>query len=198
AWVYELPAGRGRHYDTRGIVDAIIGGWNISGQFSAYTGTPFTVGGSGQSLRCAGSTACNQTADLVRPLVKVGRKGPGQAYYDPNSFRDPLVFFNPNNPVYRPGTTGRNAFRGPGFWRLDPLLSKTFTITERVRTEFRAEAFNITNTPRWDNPNTGSGGLVLANPSDPLNSPISRTNNFMSITGAGGLRSVRFGLRTTF
>jgi hypothetical protein len=198
AWVYELPVGKGRPYATGGVADAIFGGWNISGQFSAYTGTPFMVTGSAQSLRCAGATACNQTADLVRPLVKIGNKGPGQYYYDPNSFRDPLVFFNANNPVYRPGTTGRNSIYGPGFWRLDPMVSKTFSITERIRTEFRAEALNITNTPRWGNPNAGAASLRLANPNDPLNSAISATNNFMSITSASGLRSIRFGLRTTF
>jgi hypothetical protein len=205
AWVYELPAGRGRPFATSGVTDVILGGWNISGQFSAYTGTPFTVTGSAQSLRCAGSTACQQTADLVRPLQKIGNKGPGQFYYDPNSFRDPLVFFNANNPVYRPGTTGRNAFYGPGFWRLDPMISKTFSITERVRTEFRAEAFNVTNTPRWGNPGTGAGNLTLANPNDPLGSAIAtdaqgrlRTNNFMSTTSVTELRSVRFGLRLSF
>ncbi|MGH8248088.1 MAG: TonB-dependent receptor domain-containing protein, partial [Gammaproteobacteria bacterium] len=159
AWVYELPVGQGKRWRTSGVADAVLGGWKINGMFSAYTGTPFTVSGSGSSLRCIG---CNQTADLVAPLRKIdSERGPGKPYFDPNSFRDPLVSFNPANPVYRPGTTGRNAFYGPGFWRLDPAIYKEFRITERVRTEFRVEAFNITNTPRWGNPNAGSGSLSL-------------------------------------
>ena len=40
---------------TESIADAILGGWRVTGQFSAYTGTPFTVSGSSQSIRCAGT-----------------------------------------------------------------------------------------------------------------------------------------------
>ncbi len=191
AWVYHLPVGRGKRWAVSGIADKVLGGWELSGMFSAYTGTPFTVSGSGSSLRCIG---CAQTADLVAPLRKIDtERGPGKTYYDPNSFRDPLVFFNPANPVYRPGTTGRNAFYGPGFWRLDPMVSKEFVVTERIRTEFRVEAVNITNTPRWGTPNSGAASLAL-NP----DGSIRALNNFMSITGAGGLRTMRFGLRTQF
>jgi len=191
AWVYDLPVGRGKRWGLNGVAQAIFGGWQVSGVFSAYSGTPFTVSGSGSSLRCIG---CPQTADLVAPLRKIDtERGPNKPFYDPDSFRDPLVFFNTANPVYRPGTTGRNAFYGPGFWRLDPLISKEFTIKEGIRTEFRAEAFNITNTPRWGNPNAGSASLAL-NP----NGSIRALNNFMAITGAGGLRTIRFGWRTVF
>jgi hypothetical protein len=91
------------------------------------------------------------------------------------------------------GTVGRNSLYGPGFWKLDPMISKEFSVTERVKTEFRAEAENITNTPRWNNPSAGSGSLQL-NPDGSIRS----LNNFMSITGAGGLRTVRFGLRMQF
>jgi hypothetical protein len=191
AWVYELPVGKGRKWNTGGITDAIFGGWRINGQFSAYTGTPFTVTGSTQSLRCVG---CTQTADQIGEVRKIDtERGPNKPYYDPTSFQDPLRTFNAANPVYRPGTMGLNALYGPGFWRLDPLLSKTFTITERIRTEFRAEAVNITNTPRWGNPGAGS-----ASPLYDAQGNITDLRNFMSITSAGGLRTIRFGLRTEF
>jgi len=191
AWVYDLPVGRGRRVDLRGIADRALGGWRITGMFSAYSGLPFNVTGSGASVRCVG---CTQTADQIAPIRKIDtERGPGKPYFDPISFRDPLVTFNAADPVFRSGSMGRNPLFGPGFWRLDPMLSKEFTITERVRTEFRAEAQNITNTPRWSNPSGGSASMIL-NP----DGSIRQLNNFMTITGAGGLRTVRFGLRTEF
>ncbi len=189
-WVYELPIGSGRHYSLSGIADKMFGGWKLNGTFSAYTGTPFNVSGSGSSLLCTG---CTQTADQIGPVVKLGRKGPGQPYYEPLSFRDPLFVFNPANPVYRPGTMGRHPLYGPGFWRIDPAIYKEFQITERVKTEFRAEAHNATNTPRWGNPAGGAGAMRL-NPDGSLNA----LNNFMTITGASAERQFRFGLRFEF
>ena len=52
------------------------------------------------------------------------------------------------------GNLQQNYLTGPGFWRLDMNLLKRFRITERVAFTFRADAFNITNTPRFGNPNT--------------------------------------------
>jgi hypothetical protein len=52
------------------------------------------------------------------------------------------------------GNLQQNYLTGPGFWRLDMNLLKRFRITERVAFTLRADAFNITNTPRFGNPNT--------------------------------------------
>jgi hypothetical protein len=190
AWVYDLPVGRGMRYATSGVADAVLGGWKLAGLFSAYTGTPFGVSGSGNAARCVG---CAVTAVQLSPARKIDtERGPGKPYYDPESFRDPLFYFNAGSGFLQ-GTVGRNALYGPGFWRLDPMLSKVFNITERVRTEFRAEATNITNTPRWNNPNGASSGLLLN-----ADGSIRNAQNFMAITGAGTGRTFRFGLRTTF
>jgi len=193
-WVYELPFGSGKTYSLSGIANKVLGGWKINGAFSAYTGTPFTVSGSGSSLLCTG---CSQTADQTAPVRKLGGKGPNQPYYDPMSFRDPLFEFNPANPVYRPGTMGRNPLYGPGFWRVAPAIYKEFRVTERVNAEFRAEASNLTNTPRWGNPGGGSASMRL-NPDGTLRD----LGNFMSITSVatdpGNARQFRFGLRLQF
>ncbi len=198
AWVYDLPVGQGRKYSLGGIADNLIGGWKINGVFSAYSGLPFSSYGSGSSLRCNG---CQQMADQIAPVKKIDHgRGPGQLYYDPNSLIDPKFYFDQTG-VYRSGSTGRNALRGPGFWRLDPAIYKEFRITERVRTEFRAEAQNITNTPRWNNPTPHSYTPTR----DPKTGEITKLNDFMTITGVagnnfGGLvgRMFKFGLRTSF
>jgi hypothetical protein len=51
------------------------------------------------------------------------------------------------------GNAGRNLIRGPGFVQLDMGLTKTFRVTERVTTDFRAEAFNVANRAQFGDPN---------------------------------------------
>jgi hypothetical protein len=190
AYVYELPVGKGKRMNLTGVADAVLGGWQLSGVFSAYTGTPFTVGGSGNAARCTG---CAVTAFQIKEVRKIDQeRGPRKPYFDPDSFRDPLFYNNGAAPFYQ-GNMGRNALYGPGFWALDPMVSKTFVVTERVKTEFRWEATNVTNTPRWGNPGSGTGTLLM-NP----DGSIRDAQNFMAITGAGSLRTMRFGLRATF
>jgi hypothetical protein len=191
AWVYELPFGGGKKYNLSGIADKVLGGWNINGYFAKYSGIPFNVTGSSTSLRCNG---CSQTADLIKPVVKLGGHGLGDPYYDPASFMDPLVYFNATGGTnYRSGTMGRNVLYGPGYWRLNPAVYKTFKMTERVSIQFRAESINATNTPRWGNPSGGAGG-----PTRDAAGNILRLNNFMCITGATTDRRFQFGLRLTY
>ena len=52
------------------------------------------------------------------------------------------------------GNQGRNMFAGPGTWDFDTALSRIFDIRERQRLEFRAEAYNLTNSFRPGNPGT--------------------------------------------
>jgi len=194
-WNYDVPIGVGKKVViTNKFADAIAGGWKISGIFTAYSGTPFTVSGSGSSLQATGNS---QTADLIGPVNKLGGKGPGNPYYAPLSFIDPLIYYNQNG-VYRFGTTGRNILRGPGYWQLSPAIYKDFRIREKVNAEFRAEATNLTNTPIWGNPNAGSANL-RRNPDGSLNTTVTDPlQNFMCITSATAGRQFRFGLRLAF
>ena len=194
AYAYELPFGKGRRFNMEGIANQVLGGWSVNGTFYVYAGTPFTVTGSGQSLQCIG---CTQTAHQIGPVRKLGGKGPQQPYYDPSSFRDPLFYFDPANPVYTPGTMGINRMRGPGFWQLNPAIFKSFLITERVKMEFRAESNNVAHNTRWGNP-SGSSAAMLLNPDGTLRNVPNPLQNFMSITSADSFRQFRFGLRLSF
>jgi hypothetical protein len=191
AFVWNVPAGKGKKFNIDSkVLDGIAGGWALSSVFSAYSGAPFTVSGSSASLNAPGNS---QTADQIAPVKKIGNFGPGQQYFDPMSFVDPN-FNRPSN-VFRFGTMGPNALYGPGYWRDDVNLTKNFKLTERVNMEFRAQAFNLTNTIRWNNPNAGSASMQL-NPDGSLRN----ANNFMSITGTPTdyERQLRFGLRLSF
>ncbi len=173
AWIYELPFGTNKRWAQSGWSKALLGGWQLNGIFSAYSGTPFTVNSSGASLNAPGN---GQVADQVKPEVnKLGGIGTGSPFFDPTAFR-PVT-------EVRFGNSGRNSLRGPGAGNLDIGLFRSFRLTESAEMQFRAEAFNFTNTPHFNNPN--------ANASD--------TVNFMTITSAQpDERQFRFALRLSF
>jgi len=63
---------------------------------------------------------------------------------------DTSTFFQP--PAGQEGNVARNSIYGPGYVQGDVSIFKTLTLTQRLKTELRAEAFNITNTPQFTNP----------------------------------------------
>jgi hypothetical protein len=75
-------------------------------------------------------------------------------------YLNPAAFAMPAPGTY--GNLGRNALRGPGISQLDLTLSKKFPVTETMNFEFRAECFNILNSPVYQVPNyaTVSGAQV--------------------------------------
>jgi hypothetical protein len=84
---------------------------------------------------------------------------------DPNSFenRSASEWFNAAAflaaPAFTIGNSSRNPVRGPGLQEADLMLGKTFRVTERMSVEFRAEVFNVTNTPPLNDP-SGSFGTA--------------------------------------
>jgi hypothetical protein len=188
SWVYELPFGRGQRYALRGVADALLGGWRLNGIYSAYTGTPFTVTASAASLVAPGSS---QQADQVAPWRKTGEVGLGSRFYGIEAFRDPVIGMRPGG--FRFGTMGRNAMRGPGFHGADLAMFKDFRVTERVVAQFKAEAFNFTNTPRFGNP-SGFVSQMAVDPAGRVIDPV----NFMSVLSAFGERRLRLGVRVQF
>src|SRR6185436_6155581 len=117
-----------------------------------YTGTPFTVSASGTDLNSPGNA---QTADLV---VSGKRSTPGEIGANKSWF-DPLAFRQPTG--IRFGTTGRNTMIGPVLWNLNGSLFRSFRLVEKVKAEFKAECFNVTNTPKFANPGSGVASMVL-------------------------------------
>lgn len=180
AFVTDLPFGKGRRWiNNSGLVRTIVGGWQLNGIFSAYSGTPFTVTASSGALNAPGET---QTADQILPEVrKLGGIGLNSPYYDPTAFA-PVT-------QARYGTSGRNILRGPGLVNLDGSVFRNFQVSERWAVQFRAEAFNLTNTPHFNNPsaNVSSGGFLT------ITSALTTANNV-----EGGERILRFALRISF
>jgi hypothetical protein len=177
--IIELPFGKGRRYlNDKGVLSAIVGGWQVNNIISKFSGLPFTVTSSGSTLNAPGNS---QTADLIKPTVEIfGANGPGQKYFDITAFRAVGSDPDTNNRV-RFGTAGYNILRGPTRFQWDAGLFRQFPITEKVNLQFRAEAFNFTNTPQWGNPNSNRD-----------------SGSFGENTTVSGERIFRFGLRIGF
>ena len=191
SFVADLPFGRGKRFlNAGGVGAAVLGGWQVNGLFSAYSGSPFTVTASGTSLNLPGS---NQRADQIKPEVQTfGNIGPGQSYFDPLAFA-PVT-------EARFGTAGYNILRGPGVGNLDLSVQRRFDLSERVQMQFRAEMFNITNTPHFSNPSANVSNLQLN-----ADGSVRNLGGFSSVTGSAntgreGLdeRVFQFGLRLSF
>ncbi len=175
---------------THGIGSAVLGGWQINNILSFMTGTPFSVTSSGTSLDLPGST---QRADQITAQVtKLGGTGPGQSFFDPLSFA-PVT-------AARFGNAGYNSLRGPGVANWDFGLFREFSLRERYRLQFRAEAFNFSNTPHFANPGGNVSNLSL-NPNGTVRSlgGFSEITNTISLGREGyDERQFRFGLRLSF
>ena len=134
-----------------GWASKLAGGWQVNGLLAAYSGTPFSVSASGNSLNAPGNT---QRANQVKPTVAIlGGTGPGQSYFDP------LAFSSVTTATF--GTAGFNSIRGPGTMNFDAGLFRNFRPIERMNIQFRAEAMNVTNTPHFANPASNVSNLQL-------------------------------------
>jgi Carboxypeptidase regulatory-like domain len=188
---YELPFGKGKTWapDSK-VVSALVGGWQINGVFSAYSGTPFTVSAGSASCNCPGNS---QTADLVKTDIGVtGNHGAGTPFFDVLAFRDPARTLSAGQ--FRYGTTGRNAYRGPGYWNLDFSLFRRFALTERFKMDFRTEAYNIFNHPQFGNPGANVSNLTFK-----PDGSINTLGGFGEITSTvNSERKIRFALRLEF
>jgi hypothetical protein len=151
--VWQLPFGRGKRWlADRRWAEPLVSNWQINGVFSAYSGTPFSVGASATSLNAPSNS---QVADQVKTSFDYPKQmGAGQYYFDPTAFAAVTQA--------RFGNSGRNEMRGPGQVNLDLGLFRAFRAGEKLVIQFRAEAFNSTNTPHFNNPNATVGSATFA------------------------------------
>ena len=146
-WVIDLPFGRGKKFASgmnRGM-DAIFGGWSLTGLFHWSSGLPF-------SIFPGGGWPTNY--NLTGQAVEVGN--PGQVGVHMNASGLPTMFADADTAIaaFRhpyPGEGGqRNELRGPGYFGIDAGVDKDWKITENKTVSFAWEAFNVTNSVRFD------------------------------------------------
>jgi len=171
---YTLPIGRGQKIDfNNAVANGILGGWKLNGIFTAQTGLPHTP-----TLQSSVSNAGGSRPDILgNPKLD----NPTRERWFNTSFNEPgAVWGIPEQFTF--GDAGRNILRGPGRVNLDFSVFKDFRISERVNLQYRAEMFNIFNTPQFGLPNDSIG-----NPNAGIITSI-----------VGNPRQVQMGLRLSF
>ena len=194
-FTYELPFGHGHAHLRSGLASLLVGGWKLSGIISAVSGQPFTVSAASSSLNTPGT---GQSATLTGQFKKLGGIGSSKLWFDTSVFSQPAgcPSTNPPTPCTAAnvvlGNTGRNQFRGPGYIQDNFSLFKKFHIYRESALEARIDAFQLSNTPQFYNPNgnftSGSFGKVT--------STVGSGQG--SVNGVGGGRVLQGALKLTF
>lgn len=167
--VYELPFGPGRRFKSgrRGI-DAVIGNWQINGIASLASGTLFSVVALNSIPNVGSVNGSSERANVggdpnAGTCLNGAPVGTLTCWFNTSVFAAPTCLAAqagfPNSCF---GNFGRNVLRADGRANIDLSVFRNFVFTEAKRLEFRAEAFNLTNSPIWDAPNNNintSGAL---------------------------------------
>jgi hypothetical protein len=197
--VYDLPFGKGERWAKDGWSSKIFGGFQVSGIMSIMSGLPFyVVQNTAPNLLARGS---GQVPNQVSPSISIlgGTGTPAQRGSDGGGpwfvntvLGGPAIFgatctancaWALENGA-RFGSGGRNNLRGPSFFETDLSIFRTFSLSENVRFELRAEALNATNHANFNLPDANVN---------------SNTFGFITSTfGPNQQRQWRFGARLSF
>ena len=143
--VYEIPIGRGRKLlpDANPVVNAVLGGWQATGIYRFWSGSPLSFGQPGATLGNGRSTRADVSGNAEA-------SNPSQdAWFNKDAFSRPAP--------YTFGNSGLGMLDGPGEHVLDFGLMKNFYIREDKYVQFRWEMFNAPNHVNLNNPVTNIG-----------------------------------------
>jgi hypothetical protein len=210
--IYELPVGRGKRFlsDAGRAMDLLVGGWQITNTTTYGTGLPFTPSIAecgaisdagpcrpdrvpGKQLKTGTTRDASGNLLWFTPVAPLAYTlTPAQVGLDSCTFARPAsgAFTLPG--CGKIGNAGFDSYRGPHAFYDDMALSKNFTITERVKAQFRFDAYNLFNHPVLAIPGNqcvdcgGNAGQITDIEAD-------------SAPGAPiGMRQLQFGFRVTF
>jgi hypothetical protein len=174
--IYDLPFGRGQAWGSgwSKVTDLIAGGWQVNGIVTLSAGTPLGISASNNAGIFNQAIRANSNGKSGK------RTGPVQdrldAYFDKTAYAQPAAFTFGNMGPRLPDV------RNDRIYNWDLSVFKNFQVVERAKVQFRAEALNAFNTPRFGNPNTSV-----------------TSSSFGIITSqANAPRQVQFGLKILF
>jgi hypothetical protein len=150
SYAYDLPFGKNKAFggNASGVLNQIIGGWQVAGITIATTGNWYTP--TDISTNLSTSDGGGEVASASRPNVV---ENPNAHPCVPGTLFNTCAFAT-NTVIGSFGNAGRNIIQGPGVQNWDISLFKIFPIREQMHMEFRAEFFNAFNhyDPEFDNP----------------------------------------------
>jgi hypothetical protein len=153
--VYQVPFGKGLQHgaNMNPVVDAFLGGWEITTINTAHTGQPLDVTYAASGNNIVSSLSNDYRGEpYLRPnvsgqAVSQSRSAMLNTYFAGYTFSTP-----PANAPF--GDVGRNSFWAPNFDQWDCSVDKSFRIREKARVQFRSEFFNVLNHTNFGIPNT--------------------------------------------
>jgi outer membrane receptor protein involved in Fe transport len=152
-FIFDVPVGAGRHYDLGRTANAFLGGWMVSGIFTARSGRPFTV--TQGSLEGA--------AWVPNSLGDPEGQKTVESWFNVAAFeRVPAGTF---------GNAGRNTVRGPGYGTFDMSVQRRIAFTNRIAASLRWDVFNVFDRANFGNPNpditSSTAGVISSLAGDP-------------------------------
>ncbi len=182
--VYQLPVGKGKTFlNNSSLLDAVVGGWQVSSTMIFNSGNPYTpyISGSNNSYSQAGNWYPNV---IGNPLPQ---------HRTIQNWYNPAAFALPANGTF--GDMRRNSLVGPGLSVVNLSAGKTFTVHEGVQLQIRADSTNAFNHPSFGPPNQslvpdstpGPGGITT----------FSQTGTSISQVTVGG-RTMQLNAHLTF
>jgi hypothetical protein len=207
--IYDFPFGKGQKFlNNGGLLDRLVGGWELSGLASWTSGAPITLVDARGTLNRAGRSGrqtpnTTLTNDQIRALTGYFEARTGSTTLTPAIFYiNPSVinlltgqastgvggaaFAGQSFFSVKPGQTGnmaRSVLNGPGYFNVDAALLKTIRIKENTRVQLRMEAFNMLNHTNFA-PGTQFPSITSA--------------TFGQLTSAFAARQIQFAVRFEF
>ncbi len=181
-WIYQLPFGPGQKRLREGVASKVLGGWEMSGIWTARTGRMLTVGISRSAAATPDGNTSGQRPNIVPGVSIYPAGGPTL-----NQWLNPAAFSIPANGTW--GNAGRSIATGPGLVQVDFSLQKNTHISESKALVFRIETFNLFNRIQAGNP-----GTTLTSPASfgIITSGLNRT------IGTGTSRQLQLAMRLNF
>ncbi|HZV86189.1 MAG TPA: carboxypeptidase regulatory-like domain-containing protein [Candidatus Binatus sp.] len=194
-YVYDLPIGPGHRFLgwSNGINRQVFGGWQVSGNTTIQSGTPFTVFNSSNDF-----SGFNQFND--RPDV-IGTGRLQQNNSNPDAAFDKTYFSNLTTSPHpgRLGTSGRNQYYGPGLQNWNFSTAKLFPLgTERLHLRFEADFFNLFNHTNFSNPTGSQSSVNFGKITSTLGSGTATAVGTTAGVVGGGPRIIQGSLRLVF
>jgi hypothetical protein len=158
---YNLPAGAGHSFASTGLANTLLGGWQLNSIFLLQSGMPVTV-----------TQATNNNSFAGFALQRPNLAGKPNL---PADERSPAHFINTaafaTAPQFTIGTASRNPARGPAYRNFDFALVKHTKLIRETNMEFRAEVFDVFNTPAFAQPNGSFGSAAFGSITSTVTDP---------------------------